>query len=67
MLQTMTTKDLIVENLDQLSEDTWSEVLNFVMFLRYKEEQTGDAIDLADAQAALAEQGFIPLAEVLRL
>ena len=66
----MGTKDLILENLDQLPEDLWREVLDFILFLRHKqemaEEEAEDAEDIKDAKAALAESGFIPLAEVKR-
>jgi Protein of unknown function (DUF2281) len=64
----MTTKDLILQNLDQLPEDLWREVLDFVLFLRYKQDRTEDIDDediedIADAESALAEEGFISLSE----
>lgn len=67
----MTTKDLILQNLDQLPEDLWREVLDFVIFLRYKQNQTEDIDeedmeDIADAESALAEECFISLAEIKR-
>jgi hypothetical protein len=63
----MSTKDLILQNLDQLPEDLWREVLDFVLFLRHKQahvESLEEDEDLADAQAALAEEGFISLDQV---
>jgi hypothetical protein len=62
----MITKTLILENLDHLPQDLHQEVLDFILFLRYKQaqEDVEDAEDLADAQAALADEGFIPLAEI---
>jgi hypothetical protein len=65
----MISKDSILENLEQLPEDRWGEVLDFIQFLQQKEaalEEFEDVEDIADAEAALAEKGFIPLAEVKR-
>jgi hypothetical protein len=64
----MTTRDLIIQNLDALPENLYREVLDFVLFLRHKQEMEAleDTEDLADAGIALAEEGFISLAEVKR-
>lgn len=62
----MTTKDLIIQNLEALPENLYLEVLDFVLFLRHKQETEAleDAEDLTDAETALAEEGYISLAEV---
>lgn len=65
----MSLRELIIQNLDQLPQDQWQEILNFILFLRYKQsqdqaEELEDAEDLADAQIALAEDGYVPLAQV---
>lgn len=65
----MVNKDFILENLEQLPEDRWREVLDFIQFLLQKEaalEELEDAEDVADAEIALSEEGLIPLAEVKR-
>jgi Protein of unknown function (DUF2281) len=65
----MVNKDLIVQNLKQLPEDLWREVLDFILFLHHKidvVEDIEDAEDIADANTALAEEGFISLSEVKR-
>jgi hypothetical protein len=62
----MKTKELIIQNLEALPEDLYREVLDFVLFLRHKQEVEAleDAEDLADAETALAEEGLISLADV---
>ena len=65
----MVNKDFILENLEQLPEDRWREVLDFVQFLLQKEadlEELEDAEDVADVEDALTEEGSIPLAQVKR-
>lgn len=65
----MISKDSILQNLEQLPEERWEEVLDFIQFLQQKEaalEELEDEEDIADAETAIAEGGFIPLADVKR-
>lgn len=65
----MITKDFILQNLDHLPENLLQEVLDFILFLRHKQEiaeELEDNEDITDAKAALAESGFISLEEVKR-
>lgn len=65
----MLTKDFILQNLDRLPENLLQEVLDFILFLRHKQEiaeELEDTEDLTDAKTALAESGFISLEEVKR-
>lgn len=65
----MPTKDTLLQNLDELPEELWQEVLDFILFLRHKQaiaEDLEDAEDIVDAKVALGEEGFISLAEVKR-
>ena len=63
----MTEKELILQNVEKLPESLWREVLDFTIFLMYKQgriEEAEDAEDIVDIQLAKEEEGFIPLAEV---
>ncbi|MER3435304.1 MAG: DUF2281 domain-containing protein [Leptolyngbya sp. ERB_1_1] len=62
----MISKDSILQNLEQLPEDLWREVLDFILFLQQKQNVIEDAEDIVDAESALSEDGFIPLSEVKR-
>jgi hypothetical protein len=48
----MTIKELLIQELDNVSEPLIVEVLDFLHFLKAKQEQ--DSTDLQDARAALA-------------
>ncbi|MCY7406023.1 MAG: DUF2281 domain-containing protein [Alkalinema sp. CAN_BIN05] len=62
----MVTKDFILKNLDELPENRLHEVLDFILFLRYRqtEEELEDAEDIAGAKKSLAEPDFITLTEM---
>ena len=62
----MMTKDFIIKNLDELPENRLHEVLDFILFLRYRQTQQEleDTEDIADAKKALAEPDFITLTEM---
>jgi hypothetical protein len=48
----MTIKELLIQELDNVSEPTLAEVLDFLQFLKAKQEEESE--DLQDARAALA-------------
>lgn len=54
-MQIMNTKQRIVEEIENISEEVLSEVLNFLLFLKAKEDKE----DLEDAKAALEEAAVI--------
>ena len=63
----MTEKELILQNVEKLPESLWREVLDFTIFLMYKQgriEEAKDAEDIIDIQLAKQEKDFISLAEV---
>ncbi len=67
----MTARDLILQELEQVPESLLEEVLDFLRFLKMKQEreQLENEMDLTDAQAALTEareQGTISLDELKR-
>lgn len=65
----MNTKDLLIQELNQVSEPLLEEVLDFLRFLKAKheKEKLEAQIDLEDARAALKEareQGTISLEDL---
>ena len=65
----MNTKDLLIQELNQVSEPLLEEVLDFLRFLKAKheKEKLEAQIDLEDASAALKEareQGTISLEDL---
>ncbi len=67
----MTARDLILQELEQVPESLLEEVLDFLRFLKMKQEreQLENEMDLRDAQAALTEareQGTTSLGELER-
>ena len=62
----MVIKDFILKNLDELPENCLHEVLDFILFLRYRQTQQEleNAEDIADAKKSLAEPDFITLTEM---
>lgn len=54
----MNTKDLLLQEIEQVPEPLLKEVLNFLQFLKVKHEQELELqTDLEDARAALKEAG----------
>ncbi len=65
----MDTKDLLIQEIEQVPEPILDEVLDFLRFLKMKHEQEKLEIqaDLEDARVALKdakEQGTTPLADL---
>lgn len=65
----MDTKDLLIQEIDQVPEPILDEVLDFLRFLKTKHEQEKlkSQVDLEDARAALKEakkQGNTSLADL---
>lgn len=61
----MCSKELLLQEMEQVSESVLSEVLDFLRFLKAKEEQEQleNEIDIAEAHQILAEineQGTVP-------
>lgn len=67
----MTAKELILQELDQVPEPLLEEVLDFLRFLKMKQEREKleNEVDLRDAQVALTEakeQGTTSLSDLKR-